>query len=369
MIYLDNSATTYPKPESVYEIVNNVTRQAFNAGRGSYKGSKDAFNIIEETRKTIASFTGSEGKNVVFSSSATTAINEIINGIDLKENDNVYVSPFEHNAVIRTLHSKNVNIIVIPFDNQTWMVKVEELQNMFALFKPKAVFVSQVSNVTGFEPDYVPIFAQSSKYNAINILDAAQGFGVIPITTKDINYIVFAGHKSLYGIFGVGGFIKLKNDILQTSIFGGTGSDSLNPNMPEEMPYRYEAGSENIIAIAALNEGAKWVKTRPIKKHEEELTKYLINELSNNKKVKLYIPKDGNVLGIVSISVDGYTAQDVADILFEEYEICVRAGYHCAPLVHDFINSKNSYGTVRISISAFTTKEEIDELIKAVNSL
>lgn len=370
MIYLDNSATTYPKPKSVYDAVEEANRNyAFNAGRGSYKKSKESLEIIDIARKEIASFIKCDYNRVIFNSSATEAINTIINGIEIKENDIVYVTPFEHNAVIRTLYSKKANIIIIPFDKESWKLERKKLENMFAIGKPKAVFVSQISNVTGYEPEYKTIFELSKKYKAINVLDAAQGFGIINIITNNVDYVVFDGHKSLYSIFGVGGFIKLGNDDLKPYIYGGTGSDSLNPNMPNDCPNKYEAGSHNIVAIYALIEGARWIKKEKIEKKERELTKYLIQNISEINKVKLFVPNDKNVCGIVSISIDGYDSNDFADILDEEYDICVRSGYHCAPYVHDFVGSKEYNGTIRISVGAFNTKEEIDILISAIKEI
>lgn len=369
MIYLDNSATTFPKPESVYEKISEISRQAFNAGRGTYKESKQALDIITEARKMVANFINTNEDNVVFTSSATEAMNMIINGIPLIEGDNVYVTPFEHNAVIRTLEAKKVNIIKMPFNGETWEVECEKLCDMFALNRPKAVFVSQISNVTGFELEYGIIFAQSIKYNAINVLDAAQGFGIIKINPKDVNYVVFAGHKSLYGMFGTGGFIKLKDDILIPTKFGGTGSDSLNPNMPDRCPERYEAGSHDVISIAALSEGAKWILKQNAERYEKELSEYLIRGLEKNNKIILFVPGTKKVCGIVSIAVKGYDSNDVASILADEFEICVRSGYHCAPYVHSFIGSEKYNGTVRISMGMFNTKDDIDVLIKALNTL
>lgn len=369
MIYLDNSATTYPKPECVYKIIDSVSRNAFNAGRGTYRNSKETLMIIEEARKVIASFINAKSNQVVFTSSATEAMNTIIYGIGIHEGDDVYVTPFEHNAVIRTLHSIKANIHIIPFESETWDVDIKTLSDMFAIYKPKAVFVSQISNVTGYKPDYGTIFVQSAKYNSINVLDAAQGYGIIPIQNSNINYIVFAGHKSLYGSFGAGGFVKLMDDVLKPFMYGGTGSDSLNPHMPETCPEKYEAGSHNVVAIAALSEGAKWIKTQNIEQHEKNITEYLIKELKTINGIKLFIPKNENVFGIVSFGVTGYSSDDVASILDDDFQICVRAGYHCAPYVHDFIKSKDYQGTVRVSVSAFTTTNDVDELIGALKCI
>lgn len=369
MIYLDNSATTFPKPECVYEIIDKTSRNAFNAGRGAYNQSKDALKTIDNARIEIASFVNANPSKVIFTSSATEALNTIINGIGIKDGDNVYVTPFEHNAIIRTLNAKKANINIIPFDKKDWKVDIHKLNDMFAIRKPKAVFVSQISNVTGFEPDYGIIFEHSVRYNAINVLDAAQGYGIVPIHTNNVNYVVFAGHKSLYGSFGVGGFVKLSNDNLIPYMYGGTGSDSLNPNMPENCPEKYEAGSHNIVAISALLEGAKWIKKENIEENEREITNYLVKKLRKNNKIKLFIPYNDNVIGIVSLAIKGYDSDDVAAILAEDFDICVRSGYHCAPYVHDFIGSKEYKGTVRVSVSAFTKKEEIDSLVKALEEI
>ena len=368
MIYLDNSATTFPKPECVYETIDKVSRNAFNAGRGAYNQSKEALKKIDDARAEVASFVSANASKVVFTSSATEALNTIINGIGIEEGDNVYVTPFEHNAIIRTLYAKKANINIIPFDKKDWNVDIDKLDDMFAINNPKAVFVSQISNVTGFEPDYGTIFVHAIRYNSINVLDAAQGYGIVPIRVNNINYVVFAGHKSLYGSFGVGGFVKLSDDELIPYIYGGTGSDSLNPNMPEGCPEKYEAGSHNIVAISSLLEGAKWIKTENIEKIERETTNYLIKMLKKNNKIKLFIPDNGNVIGIVSLAIEGYDSDDVASILAEDFDICVRSGYHCAPYVHDFIGSKEYKGTVRVSVSAFTTKKEIDALCEALKT-
>ena len=376
MIYFDNAATTYPKPEQVYKALDNANRNlAFNAGRGEYKQSTEVFNLIEDTRKKIASLIGRKAKEVVFTSSATESLNMIINGIGISQGDHVYVSPFEHNAVIRPLKNLqktiNFSIDILPFDKNTWLPCLEQIENEFAIKHPKAIFISHVSNVTGYLIPYKEIFKFSEKWKSINILDCSQSFGVIypEVAFSNINYIIFAGHKSLYASFGIAGFFKLKNDELKVIKAGGTGSDSLNPEMPNEIPYKYEAGSPNIVAIAGLNSSIEWLKNTKIKIKEDELYEYLLLKLSDIKKVILYKPKNNKTFGVLSINVEGYSSEDVASILNEEYEICVRAGYHCAPLVHDFIESKEFKGTVRISFNYFNEFYEIDTLIEALNTL
>lgn len=375
MIYLDNAATTYPKPECVYQTIDRASRNAFNSGRGDYKVARDATKVIDQVRDKILTINHIKNGNVIFTSSATIALNHLIFGINFTDGDNIYISPFEHNSVIRPLeelkkHIK-INIIMLPFNEKTWNIEEEKMQDMFTLNKPKAIIISQISNTTGYILPYQTIFNHSKKYNSINILDSSQGYGIINIDNiSDISYIVFAGHKSLYASFGIAGYIKLKNDFLKHCTFGGTGSDTMNKEMSSKFPDGYEAGSPNIIAINSLNTSIDWLQETNIKNHEIELTNYLIEKLKTIPKCKLYLPEDiTNILGIVSINIAGYQAHEVGNILDEEFDICVRTGFHCAPNIHSFISSLENNGTVRISLNYFNTKEEIDTLITALKTL
>lgn len=374
MIYLDNAATTYPKPKEVYDALDYAQRNlSFNAGRGAYRQSKECMKVIDDLRSEIASISNANPNKVTILSSATEALNLIINGVGLEEGDNVYITPFEHNAIIRPLYNIkkniNINIIVLPFNKNTWQPEVEKIKNMFALQNPTLVLSSQISNVTGLMIGYSQIFEAAKKYNSLTVLDAAQGYGIVDVKKLNVDFVVYAGHKSLYGPFGVGGFINFSDKELNIVKSGGNGSDTLNHDMPKNNHERYESGSPNVPAIYGTFKGVSWSKRNDIFLHEKELTKYLIEELRRMKNIHLYIPENENdVIGIVSISVNGYSAGDVGNILSEEYDICVRTGYHCAPLIHEFINSTINGGTVRISISRFTTKEDVDAIISALKT-
>lgn len=375
MIYLDNAATTYPKPEEVYLALDKANRNAFNTGRGSYKVAREASEIKEDVRNKILKLNNIKNAKVIYTSSATASLNDIIFGLELKNNDYIYISPFEHNSIVRPLEELkkriNINVEVLPFDKQTWNPDYEKINDMFAIHKPVAIFLSQVSNVTGYTLPYNEIFDLAQKYNSINVLDASQGYGIVPIkNSEDINYIVFAGHKSLYASFGIAGYIKLKNDKLKQSVFGGTGSDTMNPNMPDTIPEGYEAGSPNIVSIYGLDASIDWLNSVDIYKHEKELTDYLIEELQKIKTVHVFLPDNTeNIFGMVSLGINNYSSDDVGLILDDEYSICVRTGYHCAPLIHDFIGSLEYNGTIRISLNYFNTKNDIDLLIDALKSL
>lgn len=375
MIYLDNSATTFPKPEEVYEALDYANRNlAFNAGRGTYKASAAATNIINQTREEIASFVKASPNDVAFLSSATECLNLIINGLSLEDGDVVYISLFEHNAIVRPLYElkkeKNIEIVFIPFNQKSWEPDCAKLNGMMALKKPKAVFVSQVSNVTGLMIDYHQIFEIAKRYGAITVLDSAQAFGVFNPDCRLVDFCVFAGHKSLYASFGIAGIIAKDFSILKAVKSGGNGSDSLNHLMPASGYAHIESGSPNIVAIYGLLASSKWLKKQNIFDKEREITQYAITKLLKCDKIKLYIPEDAeHILGILSLNVEGYRSDDVGTILSDEFDICVRTGFHCSPFVHDFIGSKQYDGTVRISFGAFNSKDDVDALISALETL
>ena len=192
----------------------------------------------------------------------------------------------------------------------------------------------------------------------------------IDYKTFHADIIAFAGHKTLCGPFGIGGFVIRKDLTLDQVLTGGTGSDSLNLKMPEESPNRYEAGSKNIVAIAGLKAALNWLEKNPHRVKIQELTEYLINKMLVNDKITVLSPRTVNkCYGIVSFVVEGYESNEVGSILDDEFDIAVRTGYHCAPYIHDYLESKKYGGTVRIGIGPFNTKEEIDILLEAIDSL
>ena len=370
MIYFDNAATTYPKPQCVYDAINEgMQKYSFNAGRGSYKAANETFKMIDDTRNKIGGLVGCEKNKVIFTSSATESLNNIIYGLNICEGDNIYVSPFEHNAIMRTLANCKANIIIIPFDKKTWEIDCNKLNDMMVLKKPKATIISHISNVTGFMLPYQTIFEISKKYNSINVLDSAQGFGVYAIDKNNVDFIVFAGHKSLYAMFGIAGYINVNNIFLKCYKVGGTGSDSLNLNMPDVFPSRYEAGSMNSVGIYSIYFSIDFLKNAKFDIIKEELSEYFIQKASKVPNINIFLPENIKSHGIVSFAIEGYSSDDVGTILAEDYDICVRTGYHCAPFVHDFIDSKKYNGTVRVSFSGFNTRDEIDVLIGALVDL
>lgn len=379
MIYLDNAATTFPKPEEVYQAMDQANRNlSVNAGRGSYKKALEAESLIEETRKELLKLVKSSGyEKAVLTGSATLALNIILKGINWKENDIVYVSPYEHNAVARTLHhiqkEKKIILRMLPLHPENLAIDLERMKDLFLQYPPVCVCCTHVSNVTGYKLPVREIFEVAKEYQAVTVLDASQSFGLLPISMQEIpaDFIAFAGHKTLYGPFGIAGFIDRNTVPLQTVLTGGTGTDSLNLEMPKALPNHYEAGSKNIVAIAGLHQALKLLNQEAIYQKEIHLTKELVNRLQTIEGLELYLPKDyeTNQISVVSFNILGYQANEVGTILDKDFDIAVRTGYHCAPWIHHYLKDEGYHGTVRVGLGQFNTPEEIEKLAEAVEEL
>lgn len=417
-IYFDNAATTYPKSERVYKAMEEANRRlAVNAGRGSYRLAKKAASVIEETRKNILKLAKAEEvAEVVFTPSATLACNQVLGGLSWKKENTVYVTSYEHNAVMRVLHllqqQYGFQIEELAITPETLQLDMEKIKYQFGKRPPNVVVMSQVSNVTGYIVPWEEIARETQKYEPVVIMDGSQGFGLVPVQLKNtpVDFYIFAGHKTLYGPLGVGGYINNRGKHLKHLLAGGTGSDSLNLEMSEDTA-GYEPGSHNIVAIAGLLEATREIleketsvkeellqeelveerqqqeglwqkKFRQDLRREQELRQYLEEKLSKIPGVILYlgkceqekesIVKERAVeerTGIVPINIEGYKAADVGMVLDEDYNIAVRTGYHCAPLIHKYLKDEDYAGVVRISLGKFNTKEEIDYLVKAVEEI
>lgn len=377
MVYLDNAATTFPKPEVVYAAMDKMNREgAVNAGRGSYKKAQEASKLIADTKNRIRKLVHLDvSAAVVFSPSVTIAMNQIVNGLQIRDKATIYVSPYEHNAVARSVHAlakrKSINVKELPL-NDSLEIDLEKTKYEFAKDKPDVVFCTHVSNVTGYILPVEDIFKEAKSNGAITVLDSAQSMGLIEIRADlmDVDLIAFAGHKTLYGPFGIGGFINVSGIELDEFIAGGTGSDSLNLEMPSGKESKYEASSTNIVAIAGLNAALQDLNQEEYLRHESELTDYFVEKLSKIKGIKIYLPgnKDRHV-GIVSFTVEGMNSEDVGMILDEDFDIAVRTGYHCAPFIHKYLKDKGNLGTIRIGLGQFTTKNDVNALVDAIEEI
>lgn len=380
MIYLDNAATTFPKPECVYDRVNTIQRTlAVNVGRGGYRAASEAMHIVDEARALLASFVGATDPDcIVFTPSATIAANEIIYGLEWDSYKNVYVTPFEHNAIARPLNKiseqHGTKIRLLPFDRQTQTLDIDALEQAFAMNPPDYVFLNHVSNVTGAIIPIKTIAEKAKKYSAVVIVDGSQSIGLIPINLMetDIDFLIFAGHKNLYSSWGIGGFITNTSYKLQPILAGGTGSDSLNLKMDTTYPNGFELGSPNIIAIASLNESLKWLNEVGINNIEEKkniLTQKLQTGLIKAGAIVYFPSGEAKHTSVISFNVPGYEANEVGTILNEDFDIAVRTGFHCAPYIHELIGSLETHGTVRASVGYFNTEDDINALIAAVTDI
>ncbi len=377
MIYLDNAATTFPKPGVVYDAMDKINREgAVNAGRGSYKLALDASKLIAETKELLRRLINTDiSSAVIFAPSVTIAINQIVNGLRLRDKAVVYLSPYEHNAVARSVHelAKKKGLIVkeIPI-NSDLEIDLEKMKYEFVKDRPDAIFCTHVSNVTGYILPVKEIFEESKKYDCINILDSAQSLGLVEIQANlmKIDIMAFAGHKTLYGPLGIGGFINISGIPLDVFISGGTGSDSLNLEMPDGKESRYESASCNIVAVAGLNAALKVIDPAFCMRWEKELSDYLIDQLSSMKKIKVYLPGNQKQhVGIVSFVVQGFSSEDIGTILDEDFDIAVRTGYHCAPFIHKYLRDTGNQGTVRVGLGQFSTMNDIDKLIAGLKEI
>ncbi len=378
MIYLDNAATTFPKPEKVYLEMDKANREyAVNAGRGAYRTARKANQLIVETKNLLRKLVSADiTMDVIFSPSITVALNQVIRGYKWKEKDVIYVSPYEHNAVARTLHylqkEKDIIIKQLPLNANTLEIDLEKIKYEFSKENPNAIFCTHVSNVTGYILPIEQIFAEGKKYNSLNVLDTAQSLGLISLDVRncDVDIVAFAGHKTLYGPFGIGGFINVGKIELNEVVTGGTGSDSLNLDMPKSGEGKYESASSNIVAISGLHAALEVLEQKERLFHEKELTTYLVNKLEAIEEVKLYLPQDRNKhISIVSFTFEVMSSEDLGMLLDEDFDIAVRTGYHCAPYIHKYLKDEKSLGTVRVGIGQFTTKEDIDTLVEVLEEL
>ena len=375
MVYFDNAATTYPKPETVYAFMDEFYRECgVNVGRGQHDMANKASKIYADTKQLIKELFNCHDKEVVFTSSATESLNIVLQGIKWSDNCTVYISPFEHNSVMRVLYYLQriykINIKQLIVKKDALEYNLEKIKYDFQDTKPDVVIMSHASNVCGLIAPIKEICDIAKEYNAVTIVDMAQTAGLIPTDLSQIkaDYAVFAGHKTLYGGFGIGGLILDHTSALKPLMYGGSGIDSLSHTMPETVPERYEAGSRNIQAVAGLNSALKWVLEQGVDKiysKEKEYTKKLIKLIKEFSNIKIIGFKDADSnIGVISCLFDGYSSDNIGQVLNEK-GIAVRTGLHCSPVAHEFFGTSPE-GTVRFSVGYFNTDEDLAKLREAL---
>ena len=370
MIYLDNSATSFPKPQTVNAACARAVRLYANPGRGGHSLSIGASGEIYSARKAVSEFFNAEGaERVIFTLNCTSAVNTVIKGI-LKSGDHVIVSELEHNSVMRPLERlKNTGISstavkVYPCDDEKTIASFRAAINQ----RTRMIICTQASNVWGIRLPVERLSALAHEYGLFILVDAAQSAGVVPIDMQKsgIDFLCTAGHKGLYGPMGTGILIVGCDTVPESLIEGGTGSSSMSFEQPDVLPDKLESGTPNVSGIAGLHAGIDFVKrngTEKLSAHEFRLIKRLYRDLSGMKNIRLYLPEPEPeyFVPILSFNVDG-TDSETAAAELSKRGIAVRAGLHCAPAAHRAMGTLET-GAVRISPSVFTSQNDIDKLI------
>ncbi len=376
-IYLDNSATSWPKPKSVVEAISTfMTDYGGSPGRSGHKKAIQSARMVYETREMLANFFNAPSSDrVVFTQNSTLALNIALKGL-LKKGDHVIVSNAEHNSVIRPLrHLENqglINITVVPCNNEG-IIDLEAFANSF---KPNTKLVACIhgSNVSGAIQPIDKIGEICKKMNVLFVVDAAQTAGFLDIDMKlqNIDVLTFTGHKKLYGPTGIGGLCFNEKAEIENLIQGGSGSKSEAETHPDFYPDKLEAGTLNTVGIVGLKAGLEYIQAKGIdniRKNLTELTDYFIENLLEIPKIKVHVPSLGKLrLPVISISTDLMYPDELSRILDTEYGIMTRHGLHCSPLAHKSLGTFPN-GTTRFSLGCFNTKDEIEYTVKAIKKI
>jgi len=375
-IYLDNAATTFPKPEAVYATIDRTLREiGASPNRGGYRQSLDASRILFEARESLAElFAVSDSSRFILTHSATESLNLAVKGI-LRPGDHVVTTTMEHNSLARPLHEASQSGVEV-----TWVSGDESgyvsLESILQAVTPatRLVAMTHCSNVTGAINPAGEIGAALKDRGVKFLLDASQSAGSVPIDIPlmQVDLLAAPGHKGIYGPQGTGFLYIAEDIILKPLMTGGTGGASTELTPPEEMPERYESGTHNIAAIAGLKAAADFIATRgidTIQRHEMSLVSQLVEGLAAINGVKVFNMDLTKPRGsVVSFNLSGVDPSIIGFTLDRDFDIAVRVGLHCAPLAHRTIGTFPE-GTVRVSPGIFNTREDINCFLAAMNEI
>ena len=381
-IYLDNAATSWPKPDSVYLAVEQTMRgNGAAVGRGVFGDSAQATQIVQQARHEVAHLIGARSdSSVVFTNSGTDSLSTAILGL-LKPNDSVVTTAAEHNSVLRPLHHLQqvigVELKIVPCD-ETGLVSTTDLIKSIDE-NTRLLVINHVSNVTGVVQSIQELIAaaKAKQPELIVLVDAAQSLGHLPIDVAELSCDLLAapGHKGSYGPLGTG-ILYLHPDIVDQVAplrFGGTGVSSGDIQQPMTMPEKFESGNLNAPAIAGLLAGLKYLKTEQAKAGKENLARcseLLLAGLRSIDGLTLHLPKlIDHRIGIFSVSVESLDAHEVANLLDLTGQVQVRSGLHCAPLHHRQMGTFERGGTIRFSVGRFTTATQIERAVKVLQQV
>lgn len=378
MVYLDNAATSFPKPEEVYTRMDVFMRETCaNPGRSSHEMARASAQVVMSAREGVASlFNIDNPLRIGFTCNATTALNMAIHGV-LKKGDHVITTAMDHNSVLRPLFELKKKGFI---DYTIIMPKnIFGAIDLFPIVKAvrtntRLIVTTLSSNVTGTVLPYKEIGEFAKKRGILYLLDSSQGAGVLPIDVKGMNIslLAFPGHKGLMGPQGTGGLYVDEAVTLKAIIQGGTGSRSFETVQPDFMPDIIESGTLNTPGLAGLSAGIEYIQktgTENIYRKKRNLLERLYEGLAANKRIKLYSTIEGNMnSGIIALLIEGLDSSETANILDQKYNIAVRPGFHCAPLAHKALGTEKT-GLVRLSLGYFNTPDEIQYTIKCINEI
>jgi len=374
-IYLDNAATSFPKPQEVTEAMHWLIQEiSLSPGRSAHRFSLAASRVIFEARELVANFFGCpDSSRVVFTSNVTEALNVGIFGL-LAPGDQVLTTGMEHNSVMRPLRhlekTRGVVLAILPTDS-TGTIDPDDIPKQLNA-KTRLIIINHVSNVTGAVADLEAI--GNRKGEALLMVDAAQSAGVFPLEmeTFGIDFLAFTGHKGLFGPTGTGGFLLREGLTAQPLTMGGTGSNSEQEEQPQMMPDCYESGTPNTLGIGGLAAGLEFIRStgrETIRQHEERLTRLLLEGSAQIKGITVHgPPATANRGSAVSLTMAGKSVADLAFLLDRQYGIMARSGLHCAPAAHRSI-STFPQGTLRFSPGFFNTEAEIQAVLAALEQI
>ena len=375
MIYLDSSATSFLKPPQVAEAVFRSFNTIGNAGRGAHAPTLNASRLMYDTREKLAALFGTpDPSRIAFTCNATEALNIAIHGA-IHPGEHVITTACEHNSVLRPLYLKEkegTELTIIPADKKG-RIRYDLLESSVKS-NTSAIVLTHASNLSGNVTDLAFVSNFAKKHGLLLIVDASQTAGSLPINVvkMGIDILCFTGHKGLFGPQGTGGLYVREGLTLSPLKSGGSGIHSFDRQHPTDMPTALEAGTLNGHGIAGLNAGLDYILSTGVKNiHAKEisLARRFVNGISDISDLKLYGDIDAPLrTPIISLNIGNMSSASVSDILWEDYEICVRAGAHCAPLMHKTFGTEKQ-GAVRFSFSCFNTEAEIDTAIQAMHEI
>ncbi len=373
-MYFNNAATTWPKPECVYETTDRCFRTLSSPNRTAAKGTKQTVNQLRASRAVVADFFSiPKPEQLVFTPSATYSLNLAVRGLAWSADDHVIMSGIEHHAVSRPIRriaqQRGVTFHVAPYTPET-PVDLEFVERTLQTNKVKLIACSMASNVTGDICPITELGALAKQYGAMFLVDAAQGAGLLSCDVDELHadLLAFAGHKGLYGPPGVGGLYVREGVVLGPLAEGGTGGDSGKHEFNADTPLCHEVGTHNLPAVVGLAAGTAWVAEKgvgAIRAHENALAALFADEMRQLGVTVYGNPDPDRRTAVVSCNFGDTPPKDVATWLAEEHDIATRAGFHCAPLAHETIGTAGR-GTIRFSFSCFNTSEEVDALVRTI---